>query len=195
MVSCTGCSIVVNGFPIPGTGGAGSTTPFYTKTVIGEGIGAFSGVTNFNLGTLDFYYTTNLNGQCTGFSGRLEAVSMSQSGTGLFSFSAGTYNCTGAANGGCLVSVYQKFTPNPFLSGIAPAYVAHMVTFSSEGLSQLYSIRPGQTATTTPFDFGAPCGYSEWLYTEISFMLAPYSGSIGSVDISTINCLPCQVGL
>ena len=194
MPSCTGCSIVVNGFPIPGTGGAGSTTPFYTKTVIGEGVGAFSGITNFNLGTLEFYYTTNLNGQCTGFSGRLEAVSMSQSGTGLFSFSAGTYNCTGTTNGGCLVSVYQKFIPNPFLSGIAPAYVAHMLSVSSESNVQVNSVRPGGTITTTPFDFGSPCGYSEWLYTDIMFMLSPYSGSINSNDVSTINCLPCIAG-
>jgi len=192
MVSCTGCSIVVDGVALPGTGG-GSSTPFLTRTIVGNGVGAFSGVTNFNLGTVEYYYANNRAGTCTGFSGQLTAVSPNQSGTGLFSWSSSTYVCTGTTS--CTVSVYQKFIPHPALSGIAPNFYAHIQVYNSEGNFDIGRVRAGGSYTTPTYTYNAGCGFQDYLFNSVRFGLAPYSGYIGTETATTINCLPCTVGL
>lgn len=191
MPSCTGCSIVIDGVALPGTGG-GSSTPFLTKTMLGNGVGAFSGVTNFNLGTIEFYYGSNLGGNCTGFSGQLTAVSQNQSGTGLFSWSSATFTCTGSSP--CSVSVYQKFIPHPALSGIAPDFYAHIQVYNSEGNFDIGKVRAGGTYTTPTYSYRADCGFQDYVFNTVRFGLAPYSGYIGVETVATINCLPCATG-
>lgn len=191
MVSCTGCTIVINGTSLPGTG-AGSSSPFLTRTIIGNGVGAFSGVTNFNLGTVEYYYSNDRNGSCTGFSGLLQAVSPNQSGTGLFTWNGSTYTCTGATS--CSVSVYQKFIPHPFLSGIAPNFVAHIQVYNSEGNFDIGRVTAGGSYTTPTYSYSADCGFQDYIFNTVRFMLPPYSGYVGTDFVATINCQPCIVG-
>lgn len=191
MPSCTGCTIVINGVSLPGTG-AGSSSPFLSRPIVGNGVGAFSGVTNFNLGTVDFYYSNDRNGSCTGVTGLLQAVSASQSGTGLFTFDGTIYTCTGSTP--CRLSVYQKFTPHPFLSGIAPNFVAHIQIYNSEGNFDIGRVTAGGSYTTPTYSYTADCGFQDYIFNTVRFMLPPYSGYVGADVVTNINCLPCISG-
>jgi len=191
MPSCTGCSIVINGVALPGTG-AGSSTPFLTRQLVGEGFGAFSGITNFNLGTLEFYTVLNNRGICTGTTGLLTSTGTNQSGTGLFNWAANTYVCTGFFP--CMMTIYQKFIPHPLLSGIAPNFRASFITWNSEGSFNAGQTVGGTTHTTPTFTYIADCGFQDYIFNQAQFMLAPYSGAIRAEITTNINCLPCQTG-
>ena len=188
MPSCTGCTLVVNGVVLPGTGFS-STTPFLTRQIVGDGFGAFSGITNFNLGTIEFYSNYNVNGRCTGI---LTSTGLNQSGTGLFSWASNGYVCTGDSN--CRADIYQKFIPHPMLSGIAPAFRASFVTWNSEGNFDAGQTVGGTTHTTPNYIYLAGCGFQDYIFNTAYFMLAPYSGAIRAELTTNINCLPCLTG-
>jgi hypothetical protein len=191
MPSCTGCTIVINGVALPGTG-LGSSTPFLTRQIIGEGFGAFSGITNFNLGTLEFYTTSNTNGQCTGYTGLLQSTGSNQSGTGLFSWASNSFICTGSTS--CVTQIYQRFIPHPMLSGIAPTFRASLVTWNSEGNFDAGQSVGGTTHTTPTYRYDTSCGFQDYIFNSMYFMLAPYSGAIRSEITTNINCLACVSG-
>jgi hypothetical protein len=191
MPTCTGCTININGAVLPGTG-AGSSVPFLTRNIVGNGFGAFSGITNFNLGTIEYYYGINRNGSCTGYTGLFQALSTNQSGTGLFNYLSDRYVCTGVVT--CALEIYQKFIPHPVLSGIAPNFYAHIQTYNSEGAFDIGRVTAGATYTTPTLPYVNHCGFQDYIFNVVRFGLAPYSGYIGVDVVTNIDCLPCISG-
>ena len=186
MTVCTGCILTINGaVPNP-------TGQWFSQTVLGQGVGAFSGVTNFPLGTLDHFFQTGANGRCTGVTGSLTATSPNQSGTGFFTWVGGTYTCTG--HSACSTIGYVRFTPDPFLAQIAPGYAAHVQVFNTEGDYAIGRVRASGQFTSPSFDYTANCGFSDFIFTDIRFSLSPYSGWVGANVSTSIQCGPCITG-
>ncbi len=185
MAVCTGCILTINGV-VPNT-----TGQWFSQTVLGNGVGAFSGVTNFPLGTLDMFFSGS-NGRCTGTTGQLTATSPNQSGTGFFQWNGSTYTCTGLTQ--CFTVGYVRFTPDPFLETIAPNYFAHIIVFNTEGDMDMGRVRASGRYTGPSWDYNAACGFGDYVYTDIRFMLPPYSGWVGTNTSTYIQCGPCITG-
>ncbi len=170
-LNCTGCNLRINGVQVtPGV----DWTVGNSTTVLGQGNGVFSGVSNFDLGLYEFLYAAPEHGAChTGQTGQ-----------------SGQTGCTGVEP--CTAKVKVRFTPNPFLAQIAPGYQGTLTQTTTEGVTIVYNY----TYTTSVFETNAyyytgACGTLELDRSVFNVTLAPYSGSIGATVTTDLLCTAC----
>jgi hypothetical protein len=181
MPNCTGCAVTLNGSQMSGAG----VTPTYTVTVLGDGNGAFSGITGFPLGTLAVFASSVMSGQCSGYTGIVST------GSGPITWNPTGYACTGMTD--CRAVLSYTFTANPILSGFAPNYASYIHMFDSEGNSfvSTKATAGSPTVTTPQYTYYQPCGYSDMVFIDYRFMLPPYSGYVGARTVLNLNCGTC----
>ena len=200
MTTCTGCNPMLEvlevPYSVPLINPTGGPQRIATVPIYGNGVGSFSGVTGYYMGQLDFYVGSAVTGICTGFSGRLELVSATQSGTGAFTFNS-QFNCTGFRP--CASTIQQVFraaTNQIPGSPAASGTTAHFIMYNSEGYSN-HAIGTGMTGQDLihrGYSFSAECGEADYIFNIFRVLIAPYSGWIGAEKAYKVYCAPCVTG-
>lgn len=185
MPTCTGCTVTMFGSGVPYIS---SLSPIRNLSILGDGAGAFSGITGFPLGDLAVFVTDKQNGECSGYTGIVTT------GAGPITWNPTGYACTGATD--CRTTLFFKFTPNPILSGVVPGYVFYFQVYDTEGrsfISQKMDSTVSSVSSTTTTHY-QPCGYSDTSWITTRFFLPPYSGYVVNTTAVPIQCQTCITG-